>query len=181
MAFPASPTNGQIHSIGDRSWSWNSTLGAWKRLANSGTVNWQQYFWVRNDTNYSYTQAETPKDVGLNLEITLGDAANKVLIMADVHGCEHAMSDGITPYIRRQWLNLYRNGVLIAYLFRSGIDASAPVSDYSMTGLYIDTPGSVGPHVYSVKPYLDSDVGNSGSINAGTSIGSTLLLAEVKA
>jgi hypothetical protein len=145
-------------------------------------VNWQQYKFVRDDTNYSYTQAETPKDVGLNLTITLGNAANKVLIMADVHGCEHAQSDvGPPTYVRRQWLNLYRNGVLIAYLFRSGLDASAPVSDYSMSGQYLDTPGTVGPHTYSVKPELDSDVLNAGSINSGTNIGSTLLVAEVKA
>lgn len=28
--FPDSPTNGQVHTVGSRSWTYNSTLGAWE-------------------------------------------------------------------------------------------------------------------------------------------------------
>jgi hypothetical protein len=171
MAFPASPTNGQIHSIGDRSWSWNATLGAWKRLANSGTVNWQQYKYVRDETNYSYARNDTPYDVGLNLTITLGNASNKVLIDVRCHGCK------ITPATEYHWLILYRNGTEIARLAR--VTGDVP----EMHSQYIDVPGSVGPHAYSVKAWIELLTSDpiTGEMNLGTSIGSTLLIAEVKA
>jgi hypothetical protein len=134
-------------------------------------VNWQQYKYVRDETNYSYARTDTPYDVGLNITITLGNASNKVLIDVRSHGCE------TSPSTEYHWLILYRNGTEIARLARVTGDVTEIQSQF------IDAPGTVGPHVYSVKPWIELLTSDPvmGYMNLGTSIGSTLLIAEVKA
>jgi hypothetical protein len=39
MAFPVSPTNGQLHALGGKIFSWNSTKGVWKATTAINTGN----------------------------------------------------------------------------------------------------------------------------------------------
>ena len=168
MAFPSSPTDGQIHTVGDRAFQWNATLGAWKRYANNGTINWQQYKYSRIETNITYLGSESPKDIGLSCTITLSNAANKVLIVANL--CGH----NITP-TAYQWVHLLKNGASLAYLNRVH-EATA-----STTGIYIDAPNSVGPLTYNINLVIEGAPTDTGELNLGNYIGSSLLLAELKA
>lgn len=139
MAFPSSPTDGQIHTVGDRAFQWNATLGAWKRYANNGTINWQQYKYVQSSSNLVITELVNS---GITETIELSNENNKVLVIININEMVANTSAVITYLFRNstgiKTLNVHNDG---------GSDPGA----FSFSSVYIDTPGSVGPNVYNIK------------------------------
>jgi hypothetical protein len=164
MAFPASPSNNDVHKEGSRSFSYDSALGTWDQVHQSPnidsvtlgggvTIGSGVAFPVGHiiqvkQYNYNTERSTTTNgwaDTGLEGWIALSSTSNKILVVFSINGVAKETGNTMT-YIASKWkigsATSWAND--IGYGSRSGMTASTSKNNIgSVAGTYIISPATI--------------------------------------
>jgi len=106
---------------------------------------------IKTDT-YS-TGSTTASDVtGLTVSITPSSASNKILVLAQVNGCQGAAGNGIFKLLRNS-TEIGSNA--LTYPSFGMVTSDTPYGSYSSSIMYVDSPATTSATTYKVQARVD--------------------------